>query len=61
MEKPGRPKYFSQRMIKQDVRLPVGMMDTLKTKAGQLSQQAGRRITASDLIRTAIERLLKGI
>lgn len=52
---------FQDPMGKYDIRMPMDLWARTKEKAEQLSAKAGRRITGSDLVRTALEKLLKEI
>lgn len=60
-ESKGRTPYYGEKMTNIFLRIPPKLLEDTKSKARQLSEKAGKKITASALIRTAIERLLKEI
>lgn len=57
----GRPKYYTDPMVLKRLMMPAELWNRTAAKAADLSEKAGRKITTSDLIRNAIERLLKEI
>jgi len=58
---PKRKPYYDQAMIRLNMRIPAPLWQSVKDMAVKLSKQAGRKITASDFTRAAIERTLKEI
>ena len=52
---------YNKAMNLYPVRLPESMWNLLNIKAQEMSNQSGKRIARSDLIRVAIKRFLKDI
>jgi hypothetical protein len=57
----GRTPYYSEAMTRLNMRIPGALWQRVRDKAQELSRTAGRKISAADLTRKALERLLKDI
>jgi hypothetical protein len=57
----GRPAYYNKAMTRRLVHISDDLWETARVKAKELTDRAGKKITMSDLVRKALERLLKEI
>jgi hypothetical protein len=55
----GQPMRYGVPMVEYNLRVPTALIEQLKDKAAALSTKANKKITVSDLIRTACKRLLR--
>jgi hypothetical protein len=60
-EMTGRPTYYGQTMKMRPIYAPGDLWERVRAKSLELSKKAGRKITMSDLVRKALENLLKEI